>query len=242
MKTYLTALIIIAAMTTGRSTADQEANNITPFCYQGLCLNDSIEKLSLLVIAPEKKYLATIKRPFILSQEATKSATKIFIGDKKDIEFLLRQGFLSNRRVMIDKKTLDTLKKIKTICGEATSFVDISVTANNGKRLELAYTPMTDKNGVSSYGLIAISAPYPEVQSRNEMDELISLASLAMNVKFECSDIGTGRTCSDSGMTQVLKIENGWLDIAPSRRKGFDYNFDINRTRDNPLCKKDINY
>jgi len=201
------------------------------FCYQKLCLKDSIRKLPYTVssfkhTAPSGKF----------DPETLKQAEKLLIGGKPEIELLARQGIVDKGVFLISQETLNALKNIKTICGKVADFVSVKVIANNGKEILLFYTPMTAEDGTSSYSLTTIRAPYPEVQSSSEQEELVAQAAKVMNMEFECNQLGTGLSCDDKSHDNELNIENGMLTITISRGKTYDHYFSLDKARQHPSC------
>ncbi len=141
---------------------DSLRNSKTRMCYQGVCLQDSISKLSLPVAAQDSESKLDIrKNPKLLEK-----AKALFKGvASADIELLAARGYAEGETKNASQQTLNALKGIKTLCGRPTMFEPVQVAANNGKKISIVYSPMTAADGTSSYGVAFIGVPFPEIQS-----------------------------------------------------------------------------
>ncbi len=227
-----------ALITDDDQATDSVANGeIVPLCYQGLCLKDTIKKLtypaSEIKNNPNKENL---------SHEVLELAECIYVGKKNEIELLAKEGFTSNEAIVRSQETLEALKNLVTICGIPPELVTLKVKAKNGKDITLVYMPMTADDGTSTYMLSSIHIPYPEVHNISEMRDVALQASEVMNVKLMCSPLGTDLACSDESDTQEFWFHSGRLTIMIARNIGNLKYFDLDKTRQNPQCKCKVSF
>lgn len=214
-------------------------NSKTRMCYQGVCLQDPISKLSL----PVAEHGGESKLDLRNNPKLLEKAKNLFQGiSSSDIELLATRGYAEGETKNASQQTLDALKRIKTLCGKPAMFASVQAAANNGKKISIVYSPMTAADGISSYGVAFIGVPFPEIQSNQEMDLLIQKASETMNVPLKCGQLGAGQHCHNYAEDQEFNIESGYVKIMQSRRFSADYYFDLNKARAHPLCKSEVTF
>lgn len=218
---------------------DDLRNSKTRMCYQGICLQDPISKLSLPVTAQGNESRLDIRsNPKLLDK-----AKSLFKGiSSADVELLAARGYAEGETKNASQQTLNSLKGIKTLCGKPTMFASVQVMAGNGKKISVVYSPMTMADGTSNYGVAFIGVPFPEIQSNQEMDLLIQKASETMNVPLKCRQLGVGNHCHNYAEDQEFNIEGGYAQIMQSRRFSADHYFDLNKAEAHPLCKSEVTF
>lgn len=208
-------------------------------CYYGLCLKDPISRLNYPVTGLVRQVDAKV------NAGAAERAGSVFIADGQLPRSLAAKGLLGGKYSIVDanQQTIDELKRVRTICEEGAAIVRAKVRTSNGKDTVVAYVPMTDSAGITTYGLISLAAPYPSVKSMDEKRELAKQALAAMNMQMSCgNNVGVGIQCNDQDSRYEMSVDGGELTLSLSRRDGVSGFFDLNRTRANPLCGSKVTF